>query len=70
MGKLLHVYKTFLDTLLGCTFCWSRAPGGEQQPRESESERESVRGQRENESERRGLPLFFPPNTIFEESGG
>lgn len=55
MGQLFHVYKTFPDTLLGCTFCQSRAPGGEQQPRE----RESVRGQRESECERRGGYHFF-----------
>lgn len=38
MRPLFHLYKTFQDSLLGCTFCQSRAPRGEQQPRERERE--------------------------------
>lgn len=46
MGQLFHRYKTFEDSLQGCTFCRSRAPRGEQQPRERERER----GGKERES--------------------
>lgn len=46
MGQLFHHYKTFEDSLQGCTFCRSRAPRGEQQPRERERER----GGKERES--------------------
>lgn len=45
MRPLFHLYKTFPDTLPGCTFCQSRAPRGEQQPRESERERGEEREQ-------------------------
>lgn len=38
MRGLFHLYKTFQDSLPGCTFCQSRAPRGEQQPRERERE--------------------------------
>lgn len=64
MRPLFHLYKTFQDSLLGCTFCQSRAPRGEQQPRERE------RGGRERASVNAGgLPLFNP-NLTLQESGG
>jgi len=40
MRGLFHLYKTFQDSLPVCTFCQSRAPRGEQQPRERERESE------------------------------
>lgn len=77
MGQLFHVYKTFPDTLLGCTFCQSRAPGRRATAqRESERERASVcvRGQRarERESERRGVAtsFFFPQIPILRKVVG
>lgn len=41
MRPLFHLYKTFQESLPGCTFCQSRALKGQQQPRE--------RGGRESE---------------------
>lgn len=62
MRPLFHLYKTFQDGLLGCTFWQSRAPRGEQQPRE--------RGGRESKCERRGGRQHFNPNPTLQESGG
>lgn len=64
MRPLFHLYKTFQDSLPGCTFCQSRAPRGEQQPREREREREGI--ERVNEG---GSPVFNP-NLTLEGSGG
>lgn len=66
MRPLFHLYKTFQDSLPGCTFCQSRAPRGEQQPRERERESEREGIERVNAG---GSPVFNPILTL-EESGG